>query len=369
MSRFLIVFPCDTLAYSPTTLNIAEMLADIGDVDMITLWDARNRSAAENLKCRFFYVRIPSLARRILQRFLRLYGWLKALLLLFKLRQHKGHYDLIFAVDSLGYYVTRRIYSENVVYVSLEIYDDIWLALTKKIGVKMLLIQSELRKRFLFGNASVPFKILPNSNRQMPPSKPRAQKGFHLIYMGAIYPVHGVEFCIDALSVLPESFTLTLKGVLSERYRSVLTQKHGVLLASGRLKIDSSYTPQEEVAEYLRAFDAGLCFYDIEGKLRGDFNYISCPSGKMYSYFAAGIPMLGQDVPGLQEVLHYGAGVLIKNLSPDGIAEGFRYLFDDYAQFAEGAMRAGRALCFTSHFKNILAELLGDADRMAVGHE
>lgn len=68
--------------------------------------------------------------------------------------------------------------------------------------------------------------------------------------------------------------------------------------------------------------------------------------------------MLGQDVPGLQEVLHYGAGVLIKNLSPEGIAEGLRYLFDDYSQFAEGAMRAGRALCFTSHFKNILAELL-----------
>ncbi len=369
MRRFLIVFPCDTLAYSPTTLNIAEMLADVGDVDMIALWDARNRSAAENLKCRFFYVRIPSLMRRILQRFPRFYGWLKALLLLLKLRQHKGRYDLIFAVDSLGYYVTRRIYSENVVYVSLEIYDDVWLALTKKTGVKMLLIQSELRKRFLFGDASIPFKILPNSNRRLPPPEPRVQEGFHLIYMGAIYPVHGVEFCIDALSILPGPFTLTLKGVLSERYRNVLTKKYGALLASGRLKIDSSYTPQEEVAEYLRAFDAGLCFYDIEGKLRGDFNYISSPSGKMYSYFAAGIPMLGQDVPGLQEVLHYGAGVLIKNLSPDGMAEGLKELFDDYAQFAKGAMRAGMALCFTPHFKRILSELLKDTDRRTTGNE
>ena len=164
---------------------------------------------------RFFYVRIPPLVRRILQRFPRLYGWLKALLLLLKLRQHKGHYDLVFAVDSLGYYVTRSVYSENIVYVSLEIYDDVWLALTKKVGVKMLLIQSELRKRFLFGDAPVPFKLLPNSNRQMPPSEPREQKGFHLIYMGAIYPVHGVEFCIDALFVLPDPFNLTLKGVES----------------------------------------------------------------------------------------------------------------------------------------------------------
>ena len=89
----------------------------------------------------------------------------------------------------------------------------------------------------------------------------------------------------------------------------------------------------------------------------------------MYSYFAAGIPMLGQDVPGLQEVLHYGAGVLIKNLSPDGMAEGLKELFDDYAQFAKGAMRAGMALCFTPHFKRILSELLKDTDRRTTGNE
>ena len=147
MKKFLIVFPCDTLAYSPTVLNMVEMLSERGSVDMVTLWDKRGENAADNLPCRFLYMRIPSLIRRVLQRCFRVYCWGVAFLLYRILKKHKEEYDLIFAVDSLGYYTTRRVYDkERVIYVSLEIYDDVWLALTKKIGVDMLLIQLPDRK-------------------------------------------------------------------------------------------------------------------------------------------------------------------------------------------------------------------------------
>ena len=229
MKKFLIVFPCDTLAYSPTVLNMVEMLSERGSVDMVTLWDKRGENAADNLPCRFLYMRIPSLIRRVLQRCFRVYCWGVAFLLYRILKKHKEEYDLIFAVDSLGYYTTRRVYDkERVIYVSLEIYDDVWLALTKKIGVDMLLIQSRARKEFLFGEAPIPYRILPNSSRSIPVHGISKKPGFRLIYMGSIYPAHGVEFCIEALTELPERFTLTLKGLVSARYRRIpLNTKFG----------------------------------------------------------------------------------------------------------------------------------------------
>lgn len=359
MKRFLIVFPCDTLAYSPTVLNMAEMLSEHGSVDIVTFWDKRGEAAAKSLPCRFLYIRIPSLMRRILQRCFRAYCRLKAFLLFRMLRKHKEEYDLIFAVDSLGYYVTRRVYGkERVIYVSLEIYDDIWLALTKKIGVDMLLIQSRERKEFLFGEAPIPYRILPNSSRHFLASPVRERRGFRLVYMGAIYPLHGVELCIEALHVLPERFSLTLKGVVSARYKNVLNQKYGALMKMGRLSIDDAYVPQDSVVDYLCRFDAGLCLYDVEGKLSGNFNYISCPSGKMFSYFAAGLPVIGQDILGLHDVLEYDAGILVDRTSPQAIANAVMGVFEEYGRFSNGSSRAGKALCFDPHFNAILSELL-----------
>lgn len=359
MKKFLIVFPCDTLAYSPTILNMAEMLSERGSVDMVTLWDKRGETAAKGLPCRFLYIRIPSLIRRCLQRCFHAYCWVKAFLLYRILKKHKEEYDLIFAVDSVGYYTTRRVYGkERVIYVSLEIYDDAWLALTKKVGVDMLLIQSRERKEFLFGEAPIPYRILPNSSRSIPEHVISKKPGFRLIYMGSIYPAHGVEFCIEALTELSEQFTLTLKGIISERYRRILIKKYGRLMKTERLVLDNSYTPQTMVLDYLDKFDVGFCFYDINGLLSGNFNYISSPAGKMYAYFAAGLPVIGQDILGLHDVLEYDAGILVDRTSPQAIARAVRGVFEEYGRFSNGASRAGKALCFDSHFNAILSELL-----------
>ena len=85
----------------------------------------------------------------------------------------------------------------------------------------------------------------------------------------------------------------------------------------------------------------------------------------MYAYFAAGLPVIGQDILGLHDVLEYDAGILVDRTSPQAIAKAVIGFFEEYGRFSNGASSAGRGLCFYPHFNAILSELLL-SDRSAV---
>lgn len=164
MKNFLIVFPCDTLAYSPTVINMITLLSKKGSVRLVSFSDKRWVNSVNDLKCSYKFINFPLLVRRFLQRFPKFYSIIRFIFLHFCLRNDKNYYDLIFGVDSLGYFVTKiNFKNKNIIYLSLEIYDDIWLKLTKFVGVGTLVIQSEERKKFLFGDVNIDTFILPNS--------------------------------------------------------------------------------------------------------------------------------------------------------------------------------------------------------------
>lgn len=361
MKKFLIVFPYDYLPYSPTTLNMITMLSRKGSVDVATFFDVLWQDVLESFPCRYLFIYIPSWVQKIFSKIFRCFPLLKACLLYCKLKKNRDHYDLVFAVDSLSYVMTRKVY-DRVVYVSLEIFNDSWLRCVKKLGVEMLLIQSEVRKNFLFGQAPVNYRLLPNSPLMKPSGKNtmRPLQRRKLIYMGYVHPSHGVEVCIDSLKYLDKDFSLTLKGLFGGSYKGFVLKKYAELISNGRLILDDTYESQDRIGDYLKNFDLGFCLYDMQGVLAGDFNYISCPSGKMHFYFAAGLPIVGQNIMGLQDVRDYDAGILIDRPSPANIAEAVKNIFENYSAFSDGSLNAGKALSFEAHFESIMAELLAE---------
>lgn len=350
MKNFLIVFPCDSLAYSPTIINMISLLSKKGNVRLVSFSDKRWVDSIGDIKCSYEFINFPLLVRRLLQRFPKFYSIIRFIFLYFRLRNDRCCYDLIFGIDSLGYFVTKiNFKNENIVYLSLEVYDDVWLKLTKLVGVGTLLIQSDERKKFLFGDVNVNTFILPNSpicDFELPIKN----IGYNLIYIGGVYPAHGVEFCIETLYDLEQKFSLTVKGMISPRYRYKLEKKYAELLSSGRLILDDKYVSQSDLVLFLRNFDAGLCFYDTAGILKNDFNYISCPSGKMYSYFAAGLPVIGQDILGMRDVLKNNAGILVENPCPKAISSAVQYVFKNYKFYSKNAIDAGKSMDFKNYF-------------------
>ena len=99
--------------------------------------------------------------------------------------------------------------------------------------------------------------------------------------------------------MLPSEYTLTLKGFKSEKFFDFVKEGYRELIENGKLLFDFEYTPQEKVIDSISNFSIGITGYDLE-LAQQDFNYLSSPAGKLFNYYAAGLPVLGINILGLK---------------------------------------------------------------------
>ncbi|HEX6160189.1 MAG TPA: hypothetical protein VF111_08495, partial [Thermoanaerobaculia bacterium] len=99
----------------------------------------------------------------------------------------------------------------------------------------------------------------------------------------------------------------------------------------------------------------GFCFYDFNILARDDFNYVSCPSGKLFNYLAAGVPVIGSDVLGLQPVREKGCGVLLPDPTPHAIAEAIAMIEADRDGYRARCLAASVDFDFRAHLDRFFA--------------
>jgi glycosyltransferase involved in cell wall biosynthesis len=164
---------------------------------------------------------------------------------------------------------------------------------------------------------------------------------------------------LEMLRAWPEA-SLVLRGPAPEATRSLIASTCGDLLQSGRLTLDTGYLNDDELGSFLATFDIGLCLYDLSGSLRRDFNYMSAPSGKMFNYFAAGLPVLGSNIQGLSPVVRHDAGLLVEGNEAAALVEAGRRIMTRHAGFQAGALRAAEAFDFHASATLLADVLRGD---------
>ena len=158
-----------------------------------------------------------------------------------------------------------------------------------------------------------------------------------------------------------EDVSLTLKGLIPASDKEEIQNKHSQLLASQRLILDEGYLTESEIPTFLRHFDAGLCFYDLEIVGRKNVNYLTSPSGKMFEYFRAGIPCLGSNLPGLRPIADHQAGALCDSLNAADIDHALDKVRSNHSSFSEGAIKAAKHYDFGA--AALLVESMLRADR------
>jgi hypothetical protein len=327
--RCLIVFPDDWISYSPTVVYLISTLLEHG-VKVCTVY-VQSKYEVSAVPGAVAPVRIGKLTQRVLER-LGLYGLYRAIRITMRL-QFLPPADIALGVDSLGALCVQWAGSGQFDFLSLEVRRDLAFRLLKADRIRHVLIQSPERYDYLFDKRSGSVIYVQNSPiLHMPVEARRATSPLRLVYLGNAIAAHGIFECIDLVAADAE-LRLEICGLVDPEVRVRVAQSG----ASDRIHLHDEYVEQANIRTYLTRFDVGLCLYNVS---EADFNYQSIPSGKLFNYFSAALPVVGTDMIGLRAIRDFAAGELIRSNSVDELHRALEKVRAHYDEYSQGATRA-----------------------------
>lgn len=359
----VIVFPYGWFPQAPTVMGLYSEIKKYGDVKILTMYNEQRGSITGNpdfiylnqfntrlgQKCMIvkshFLSKLIKLFRFILPKAMSRYKKLdleKILIFLqIKSRLKQVAYKNIIAVD-----VTSALYCQlkklNYHFLSTELQaellDDMKSLDHKRI--ESIVIQSLERYDLL----TIPGKelihdifFIQNAPIYTKPSK-RTSANRSLIFAGALWEGFGFVYCLEFVRQFRD-FTLTVKGTPQsdiEFYK----RKYADEIGDGIVCFDLSYSDPDTFSELLSQHSIGFSFYDENNPTikASAAHYNTAPSGKMFSYFAAGIPVVGS--AGLTPIKEFEAGITISDYSPISIHGAIKSILADYQRYSDNALKA-----------------------------
>jgi glycosyltransferase involved in cell wall biosynthesis len=340
--RVAVLFPDDWAAYSPTLTRLVERLGQDFEVTAFVL--DTGRFDLSSLGSDFSLLRVPSRAARVLRKS-GLFRPLRVLMLGLHARR-TGDVRHLVAIDNDGAWAALLAGRRKFHFLSLEVRRSpllVWLMLSR---LQSIVIQTQERLIYLFGErtAKAPVFLLQNApslaGRKAPSGNDNISPA-RLVFMGNAISAHGLVPMLELARARP-TIVLTLQGYLPKASRRLLDSRYADLIASGRVVLRENFLDEAAIPDFLSTFHVGLCLYELDGALARDFNYLSAPSGKMFNYFAAGIPVLGTDIPGLRPITESDAGILVPRNTTEALLQALDRILADLARFRAGAWSAAR---------------------------
>lgn len=361
MKKILVVYPDPYLSYSPSTLNLYDALSVEFDVSILTFEPDANFSSQKITDKKVIYLKAApaddgSFKKKILKKLASVFAFnkqknnlltYKAKALIKVIKQFEG---AIIAVDFFALWCVQKT-GRQAHLLSLEIHEKDRYREACSISVQSVIIQTAERYNFLFPGKLINTFYVQNApvfieEKNIDITKRRSND---LIFCGSAIPGFGIFSCLEFLKDFP-SYTLTLKGAVPEFVEKIIKEKFADLLQQKRLIIDAAYLSATQLNCFISRFRIGFVFYD---QLRFDFvkkfNYITAPSGKMFQYYNAGVPVIGSNISGLSSVADFKTGVLIDSLGSAAIKNAIDKIESNYAYFATNAQEASRYFDFNKN--------------------
>ena len=366
--KIIILFAGAHLAYSPTITQLYDALSEAADVTIFAETDPGfiPQKLTER-KVIYFEDAVqpkPTFSKKIRYFFLRRFNKpaMRLEAMGFKLKNdyyrfrrtekiiQEGKYDRVIAVDvkNLFYCSVMEIHAD---FISLElgIGEDL-VPLINKSLIDCIITQSTDRLNYLFKNwEGIKIFIIPNSPIYTEqPLFAGERKG--LLYGGTAWGPFGFYHCLEYLRKFKDT-PLTVQGALPGEERKKITEEYSDLIAENLLRLNDNYLSNDAVVNYFSQFEIGICFYNFEIEWIRHFNYQSAPSGKIFKYLAAGVPVIAINIIGFKFIEEMQCGVLINDLTPESIRAGIEKIRSNYSYYRTNTQIAAAHYSFDKAVK------------------
>lgn len=348
--------------------NLAEVLGEQGvDVTIIKSLARADLGMKEEghptAKCVFvalFFKRVAKI--RGLTLIARVLGWIEFVVrcMIIGLRERA---DVYVAVDVDAFpaaWLCSKVRGKKNVLYAYELYADrpgisprrFWLWLEKVLTAKAdLVVACEPNRARLMlersGLTTMPMVVQNVPRRGAAPARGTriadllAQRGIRdakiAYYHGWTNRGRCADSFVEAMPKLPENAVLFFVGPGEAEFKAQLARRAAELGVGDRV-IFHPLVPSEELLEWTASADVGL---QVQRNL--GLNSYYCAPIKLFQYFAAGLPVLAPNFPGMIDIVEIQrTGLCVDPENVDAIAEGMRRLLFDDAFRAECAANALR---------------------------
>jgi glycosyltransferase involved in cell wall biosynthesis len=359
--KIFIVSSDDIILYQPTILNLYDSLQESYAVEIITFEPEFLGNKKDDSR-KIIYIQDKNVIAKVLRFielifnavFKRLYiissifsfrlqliRWYKSTLLYNQIRHLNN--EKIIAVDPMPLFVVQKTNNE-IYFLSLEIIpNDTYLKKINPQKIRCVIIQNKERYHFLFPHFKPTVFYIQNAPKQSAKYIATTEKN-GLLWAGTLTKEFGILHCVEFVQKYP-SYTLTLKGASAKNTKEYIEAKYSTLIENKTLIINTNYFTAPEFIKFIAQHKIGFCFYSWH-LINTNFNYQTAPSGKLFMYLAAGVPVIACNIIGFQFIETYNAGILINDYAPETIFNAVKEIEANYPTYSSNAYKAFDATCF-----------------------
>jgi glycosyltransferase involved in cell wall biosynthesis len=367
--KILIATLNDYIVYQPTILNLYDELVADFDVEIISFeptFISTDKDISRNIR----YIKVPGIIKELSNKvdFImnKLSGYIRKLVPGYKYKYlyynralpatlrsalKNSTADHVIAVDIPALFVCQQVYGK-VHFLSLEIdRSNPFVPKIDQAGIRSVFIQNQVRLDHLLPEYKGPAFFIQNAPVFEHATKPVPDRK-DFIWAGTLLERFGVIECINFFKAYPE-YRLELKGGAEKKTLESINENFRDLIETNVIHINREYLPGNAFLEYLSKFRIGFCFYSWK-LINADFNYRTAPSGKLFMYMAAGVPVIACNIPGFSFIKEFNAGVLIDNYEPATILDAVTRIESNYTEYQEACYKVARHFDFRRNAKPYL---------------
>ena len=158
------------------------------------------------------------------------------------------------------------------------------------------------------------------------------------------------EFC-EAIQNMPEEYVIMIMGEESRYYESLKSR-----YSSDKVLFIPFVTPPYHMFITQLAHIGILTYFAKSSNYADVINPLYCAPNKIFEYSKFGMPMIGNDIPGLSNVFDkYGCGICLDYpVTPNSIQNAVKSIFDNYNKYSAKSMEYYNSIDLKSIVNKIL---------------